>query len=184
MEVAAPEYKWPHWSIYTCKSLWPGHFCLVFGVHIDKDSSVCLWMLKCVSYTTCRCIPHSFCIWTDKSSQWNHFSSRAMVNCVMPSCLWCPYYSFCCSSGSLPLLTWQPQGTCTCSSSPDYMCVLCVCVCSYISTWFVVVFCMPHVGRADWLIDWLIPHAVSPRALVTGQAERGRPEPIIPIYCA
>ena len=71
MEVAAPEYKWLHWSIYTCKSLWPGHFCLVSGVHIDKDSSVCLWMLKCVSHTTCRCIPHSFCIWTDKSSQWN-----------------------------------------------------------------------------------------------------------------
>ena len=63
-----------------------------------------------------------------------------------------PILQFCCSSGSPLLLTWQPQGTC--SSSPDYMCVLCVCL--YISTWFVVVFCMPHVGRADWLIDWLI----------------------------
>ena len=94
MEVAAPEYKSLHWIIYKRKSLWPGHFCFVSGVHTDKDSSVRLWMLKCVSRTTRCCIPHSFCIWTIKSSQWNHFSSRVMVNCVMPSCLWCPYYSF------------------------------------------------------------------------------------------
>ena len=70
------------WTLLSC--IWCSYRQRLFSLPLN---------VKCVS-RTCHCIPRSFCIWTDKSSQWSHFSSRVMVNCVMPSCLWCPYYSF------------------------------------------------------------------------------------------
>ena len=80
--------------------------------------------------------------------------TKAEGKTVMPSYLWCPYYSLA-AQVDPPLLTWQPQGTC--SSSPDNMCVLCVCLLVH---FYLVGCCILYApcwasGLIDWLIDWL-----------------------------